>query len=82
MSKKKAAEEAKKAALPTSTFEAGKIGIFRFKHNRFRVPGFNEGAVITAEEALKDQELLAHLVEVKAAVIEKVGEVAEEEEEG
>lgn len=54
--------------IPKATFEVGKKK-YRFVVASFNVP--NKG-VLTATEALTDKEVLAYLVEVKAAVIEEV----------
>jgi hypothetical protein len=61
-------EEKKPAPkLPEKTFKVGKDE-FRFKAAAFRT----EKGKITAEEALKDKDLLKNLVESKAGIIEKV----------
>lgn len=57
-----------KPQLPADTFEADGVE-YRFVIAKFNIPGIG---VLTAQEALENEEALARLVEVKSSVIEKV----------
>jgi hypothetical protein len=60
-----------KKVIPSTTFEAevdGETQTFKFSAYSFQL----DGKVITAEEALNDEKVLAKLVELKAGVIAPV----------
>jgi hypothetical protein len=78
MAKQKKEEE--KVVLPTTTFDVDKVGTFKFRVPVFRIIGMNDNQPIKATDALKNHEILGHLVKVKSHVIEKVAEATEEEE--
>lgn len=70
MAKKQAENKAEEPKVPTSTFQVEEGGKkYKFNVAAFRMPGNNEP--ILAVDALKDEDLLAKLVEMRAGVIEE-----------
>lgn len=63
-----------------ASFEAEGFGTFKFRIPLFIIPGKNGNQPIKAEDALKDSEILAYLVQNKSRVIEKVAEAEVKEE--
>jgi hypothetical protein len=65
----------KKVVIPTETFKADGVE-YKFTAAAFRL----DGKVVKAVDALKDEKVLAQLVEMKAGVIASVD--SEDQEEG
>lgn len=69
--KEKKEQEAQKPSVPTNQIEAdGKK--YKFTVASFRIIGKNDNQPILSQDAIKDETILAYLIEKKSAVLEEV----------
>ncbi|NJO93021.1 MAG: hypothetical protein HC831_31735 [Chloroflexia bacterium] len=79
MAKENKDQKVEKPSVPSTQFEFGGAK-YRFTVAHFRIPGLNNNQPILAKDALQEEEILEHLVNIKSGVIEKTGDVAPADE--